>query len=289
MQQKKNRKRVAITAALIACLVAVAGLGTLAWLTAQDQVDNVFMTGNFGNTDKEPNPDNPDTSIDEDENPSNEDNTSNSYLFETKWEEGSKLQQGAVIAKNPNVGMTSTSDPAYVFLYVKSDVFDADALKEYVDASATIDSYAPGNAPYFTLEHQWAPVTDHGDQQVIKSTADSDAYISGLFTYVGDNNAGSGNPFIFQGSASAGGTATDIFTGELFEEVTVPEGVDMRVFKSVTGSTASGDLRGPTITVYAYLYGADSTAIEGDEGSQTAAIKDAIDWAEKLGWQEITE
>ncbi|MDM8246176.1 SipW-dependent-type signal peptide-containing protein [Collinsella tanakaei] len=272
MQQKKNRKRLAITVALVACLAAVAGFGTLAWLTAQDQATNVFTTGNFNDPGKDPgtgdgdDPENPD---DEKEDDSPDAGTPDGYLTETAWENGSKLMPGVAVAKNPNVGIGANSDDAYIFIYVENNTIDSAALSETYGPSAQATSYEP----YFTIESQWNPVMYEGVSQAVNTTSTaegvpSNAYVSGLFVYQGGDDPE--NPNLF--TPAKGENVTDSFyTGELFENVTVPNGTDMDVF---------GD--NPFIKVYAYIYGADSKATGAEDGTFTAAVNAAVKWVGDL-------
>lgn len=270
MQQKKNRKRVAITAALIACLIAVAGLGTLAWLTAQDEVTNVFTTGNFNDPDKNPgtgdgeDPGDPDDEK-EDDNP--DAGTPDGYLTETAWQEGSKLMPGVAVDKNPNVGIGPNSDNAYIFIYVENNTIDSTALINTYGGSAKATDYEP----YFTIEEQWNPVMLQNVSQAVSTTSQEEsvppnAYVSGLFVYQGGKTE---TPNLFEPAEGEG--AKSLYTGELFENVTVPNGTDMRIFHD-----------NPFIKVYAYIYGADSTAVGAEDGTFTAAVYAACNWMNEI-------
>lgn len=247
MAQKKNRRN-AIIAALAVLVVALAVGGTIAWLTAQDALQNTFTVGNFQDTDREPKPD---EEGDEDLDPSEEDNLGG-YLFETEWEDGShKLTVGVPEPKNPNVGVGMGSDKAYVFIYVKNNSL----TQEFQNASA---------APYFQIEKQWKAV----DGQAVASTADAGSYVSGLFVYT--ETAEQGQPAILDP------TDRDVYTGELFETITMPNGVDTRLYKD-----------NPNIEVYAFLYGADERATVGEGGTAEDAMAAAIGWAQQIIAGEI--
>lgn len=56
--ENKKKKRYGIIAALL-LLVLAAGVGTYAWLTATQSLENVFTVGSFGPTDKKPDPTDP--------------------------------------------------------------------------------------------------------------------------------------------------------------------------------------------------------------------------------------
>lgn len=188
--ENKKKKRYGIVAALL-LLVLAAGVGTYAWLTATQSLDNVFTVGSFGPTDKKPDPTDP-------EKPGSDENNG-AYLFETKWIENSKIVPGATADKNPNVGIKKGSDNAYVFIYVKNAMVK--------DGTAATDT------PYFTLNNNWKPV----DGKV--STSADGKYLSGLFMYAKDATAG---PAVL----GAKDAATDVYTGELFSKVVFPGTLD---------------------------------------------------------------
>lgn len=188
--ENKKKKRYGIVAALL-LLVLAAGVGTYAWLTATQSLENVFTVGSFGPTDKKPDPTDP-------EKPGSDENNG-AYLFETKWVENSKIVPGATADKNPNVGIKKGSDNAYVFIYVKNAMVK--------DDTAAVDT------PYFTLNNNWKPV----DGRVF--TFANGKYLSGLFMYAKDATAG---PAVL----GAKDAATDVYTGELFSKVVFPGTLD---------------------------------------------------------------
>lgn len=250
MDHKKKRRSVVI-AALVLCLAAVTGLGTLAWMTAQDSATNAFTLGNFSDPDKEPDPENPEQGdTDGDEN-------LDGYLTETKWVKDSKLYEDAEIAKNPNVGIGKGSDDAYIFVYVDNNM-------------TTSDSDTAANSPYFTINENWAPV--EGYVQEGSTTLDEGAtktYTGGLFVYTGGTGA---DPAILEATDSDAieGTNPDVYTGELFSEVVVPD--DANFDKYATS---------PTMNVYALLYSvqySDGTPVESGDGSAAAAVEYAKTW-----------
>lgn len=185
--ENKKKKRYGIVAALL-LLVLAAGVGTYAWLTATQTLNNVFTVGSINIPEKKPNPDQPDK-------PGTDDNTDKAYLFETKWKDSSKIVPGSSTDKNPNVGIAKGSDDAYVFIYVKNAM-----VKE---------GTAPTNTPYFTLNGNWKPVDGE-----VSASADG-KYLSGLFMYAKGATAG---PAVL----GAKGAATDVYTGELFSKVVFP-------------------------------------------------------------------
>lgn len=212
--ENKKKKRYGIVAALL-LLVLAAGVGTYAWLTATQSLENVFTVGSFGPTDKKPDPTDP-------EKPGTDENNG-AYLFETKWVENSKIVPGATADKNPNVGIKKGSDDAYVFIYVKNAM-----VKEGTAAADT---------PYFTLNNNWKPVDGK-----VSASADG-KYLSGLFMYAKDATAG---PAVL----GAKDAATDVYTGELFGKVVFPGTLDgsmvannpkMTVSAYIFGADQKGD------------------------------------------------
>ena len=185
--ENKKKKRYGIVAALL-LLVLAAGVGTYAWLTATQSLENVFTVGSFGPTDKKPDPTDP-------EKPGSDENNG-AYLFETKWVDDSKIVPGATADKNPNVGIKKGSDDAYVFIYVKNAM---------VNNTAT-----PADTPYFTLNDNWKPV----DGEV--TTSADGKYLSGLFMYA--KGSTTGVPAVLK----AKDALEDVYTGELFSKVVFP-------------------------------------------------------------------
>lgn len=98
--ENKKKKRYGIIAALL-LLVLAAGVGTYAWLTHTESLENVFTIGKFEAPENKPDPVNP-------ENPDpTKPNAGKAYLFETKWdpETEHKMIPGSPMDKNPNVGI----------------------------------------------------------------------------------------------------------------------------------------------------------------------------------------
>ena len=114
MEKTNNKKRYGVLAVVLVALLA-AGVGTWAWLSAQEKLDNVFTVGSIDAPDKKPNPVTP-------EQPGTDNNDSHARLFETQWVANSKMVPGATVSKNPNVGIKAGSDDAYVFNYVKNAI-----------------------------------------------------------------------------------------------------------------------------------------------------------------------
>lgn len=185
--ENKKKKRYGIIAALL-LLVLAAGVGTYAWLTATQTLNNVFTVGSINTPEKKPDPNHPDK-------PGQENNDGKAYLFETKWKDSSKIVPGSSTDKNPNVGIAKGSDDAYVFIYVKNAM-----VKDGTD---------PANTPYFSLNANWKAV----DGQV--TTSADGKYLSGLFMYAKGATSG---PAVL----GAENAAEDVYTGELFSKVLFP-------------------------------------------------------------------
>lgn len=261
MDHKKGRRSV-IIAALVLCLAAVTGFGTLAWLTAQDSLSNAFTVGNFNEPEHKPGEGEDDTE------PGGETaGEGDHYLFETNWVAGSKLIPGEDVAKNPNLGIGADSDDAYVFLFVKNNT-----IANGEDVS--------GNAPFFTIESEWAPVNYESAWYGHYSTAPNATgkeFYEGLFMYA-TNDAGSVVPGILKSEKSTGSdqAASDVFTGELFQSVTAAQTEDTSVY--------SDD---PSIDVYAYVYAVNyddnDAPVQSGDGSAQAAIAAAVEWAKDQG------
>lgn len=185
--ENKKKKRYGIVATLL-LLVLAAGVGTYAWLTATQSLENVFTVGSINTPEKKPDPNQPDK-------PGQENNDGKAYLFETKWIDGSKIVPGSSTDKNPNVGIAKGSDDAYVFIYVKNAM-----VKDGTDLA---------NTPYFSLNANWKAV----DGQV--TTSADGKYLSGLFMYAKGATSG---PAVL----GAENAAEDVYTGELFSKVLFP-------------------------------------------------------------------
>lgn len=249
--ENKKKKRYGIIAALL-LLVLAAGVGTYAWLSAQEHIDNVFMVGKIDAPEKKPDPGNPDQ-------PGNGDNDSHARLFETNWKDGSKMVPGATVPKNPNVGIKAGSDDAYVFIYVKNAIVKSGT--------------SPEKTPYFTLKNgNWKPV--EGKVKTNKPDNSGNQYVSGLFMY-SKNPAAQDLP----AKLMANEAHQDVYTDELFTDVTIPS--DMNNTDVV--ETTTDPKQAPTMTVYAYIFGAGQNGTEqGDNADAQNALNQAKDWADKL-------
>ncbi len=249
--ENKKKKRYGIVAALL-LLVLAAGVGTYAWLSAQEHIDNVFMVGKIDAPDKKPDPANPDQ-------PGDGDNDSHARLFETNWKDDSKMVPGATVPKNPNVGIKAGSDDAYVFIYVKNAI---------VKPGTSLDK-----TPYFELKNtNWKPVD--GYFKTNKSDNSGTQYVSGLFMY-SKNSAAENLP----AKLEANGAQQDLYTDELFTAVTIPS--DMNNTDVV--ETTADPKQAPTMTVSAYIFGAGQNGTEqGENADAQNALKQAKAWVNDL-------
>ena len=234
MEKTNNKKRYGVIAVVLVALLA-AGVGTWAWLQATDQVKNEFTVGNIGKPEVKPDPDHPDK-------PGTTPTESvDGYLFETKWNDKSKMIPGNEINKNPNVGIGKDSDSSYVFIYVKNAIVKTNAEN------------ALAKTPYFTLNNNWSPVAD----QVTTNT--DGQYVSGLFVYTASvPNV----PAVLAPIAKTETTeAKAAYTGELFSTVHIPAAMN-----------SADVVASPAMTVSCYIFGAD-------QGGADNALTQAKAWA----------
>lgn len=220
--ENKKKKRYGIVAALL-LLVLAAGVGTYAWLSANDQVKNEFTVGKITEPDKKP-----------DGGDLGDEPHLKGYLFETKWNPGSKMVPGAEINKNPNVGIGKGSDSSYVFIYVKNAIVKDDA------------DNALAKTPYFTLNNAWKPVAD--DQVTTNGTPGQ--YVSGLFMYTAGDTS--------QPAQLTPTVDEAAYTGELFSTVHIP-----------TAMNSTDVVTNPAMTVSCYIFGAE----QGDVATAIAQAK----------------
>ncbi len=150
--QKRNGKKAAVLAALALLLVACVAMGTMAWLTATDELTNTFVVGDF--TKPTVPDDHPDPQPGQDDN-QNPNISTDGYLIEPSWDtsEEHKLVPGASILKDPYVGIGKGSEDAVVYVYVENP-FENDSVYfvlnttfwKAVDGKATSVSGGPANA-----------------------------------------------------------------------------------------------------------------------------------------------
>lgn len=248
MEKTNNKKRYGVLAVVLVALLA-AGVGTWAWLSAQEKLDNVFTVGSIDAPDKKPNPVTP-------EQPGTDNNDSHARLFETQWVANSKMVPGATVAKNPNVGIKAGSDDAYVFIYVKNAIVKPGTSLE--------------KTPYFTLKNtNWKPV--EGQVKTNQSDNSGNQYVSGLFMY-SKNSAAENLP----AKLEANKAEQDVYTDELFTAVTIPSAMN----NTDVVETTTDPKQAPTMTVFAYIFGAGQNGTEqGENADAQNALNQAKDWA----------
>ena len=227
MQNKKKRN--VLIGALAVLLVAFAVGGTIAWLTSQSSLSNVFTVGTI-NT--------PTTDPDDEPLPDPSSGKVNGNLYEPNWEPNSKVTPGATVAKDPMVGLGKGSEDAYVFVYV--------------DNNLTTDNAA--EQAFFYVNPSWAPVID----QATPSTSSDDkvqagAYTEGLFKYVGTGSDSTTPAYVLRAA-----DGKDVWTNRsVFNNVTVPAAV-----------TADDFSDGKNIDVYAFIYAAEgATPAEAEQAA----------------------
>lgn len=241
--ETRQRKRRVVMVALAACLV-VAGIGgTLAWFSAQSQLDNVFTVGKITDPDPEtPKPDDPYTPDPIKPDDPDRDKKVNGNLYEPNWDPNSKIGPGAQVAKDPWVGIGKNSEPAYVYVYVKNDIEDSG------------DNHA-----YFKIEEGWAPV----NTTMIPNSAN---FVEGLFVYVGDNGL---KPELL---VPAGDPKEDAWTKTpLFTHVSTSS--SFKLADNIVDDKA-GDIK-----VYAYVAAASN---EGEMKDLDVLKNAAIKWANDI-------
>lgn len=249
MEKTNNKKRYGVLAVVLVALLA-AGVGTWAWLSAQEKLDNVFTVGSIDAPDKKPNPVTP-------EQPGTDNNDSHARLFETQWVANSKMVPGATVSKNPNVGIKAGSDDAYVFIYVKNAIVKPGTSLE--------------KTPYFTLKNtNWKPV--EGQVKTNQSDNSGNQYVSGLFMY-SKNSAEENLP----AKLEANKAPQDVYTDELFTAVTIPSAMNNT---DVVETTTDPTKQAPTMTVSAYIFGAGQNGTEpGENADAQNALNQAKEWA----------
>lgn len=233
--ETRQRKRRVVMVALAACLV-VAGIGgTLAWFSAQSQLTNTFKVGSITPPTTEPG--DPSTPI----KPG--DPNLNGNLYEPSWVPNSKIGPGAQVAKDPYVGIGGTSEPAYVYVYVKN-------------------KFAGNNKPYFEINADWAAVS------ATETATGSKKYTDGLFIYGAYTNDMS-VPTVLTPATDQ--NAKDVWTvSPLFSHVSTSK--DFTV-------TPGTDNAAGNIEVYAYVAATSNDA----EKNQIADLdKAAKAWAEGI-------
>lgn len=244
MEKTNNKKRYGVLAVVLVALLA-AGVGTWAWLQAQEKLDNVFTVGSIDAPENKPSPIDP-----EQPGPDTDKNDSHARLFETKWVANSKMIPGATVDKNPNVGIKAGSDDAYVFIYVKNAIVKPDTSLD--------------KTPFFTIKENgnWKPV--EGQFKTNKDGNTGTEYVSGLFMY-SKHSAAENLP----AKLAANKAQQDVYTDELFTAVTIPSAMN-----------STDVVEAPTMTVSAYIFGAGQNGAEqGENADAQNALAQAKEWA----------
>ena len=148
--------------------------------------------------------------------------------------------------KDPNVGLGAGSDNAYVFVYVKNALVKEGTLV--------------ANAPYFTIGNDWKAV----DAQ---TNGTDGQYIGGLFMYA------KGQTQLTEPGLLSAQSDKDVYTGELFSNVIVPQSLTKEMVN--TGEDSKADM-----TVYSYVFGADQA--DGATDAAANALAQAKAWANTL-------
>lgn len=118
MEKKKNNKKKYL--ALLLALFVCAG-GTMAWLTSESSLTNIFKVGDI--TDIETPDNNPDGGKDPDGDKVDSDPTKlDGNLYEPDWQANSPLSPDATVKKNPYVGIGPDSEDSYAFIMVKTNM-----------------------------------------------------------------------------------------------------------------------------------------------------------------------
>lgn len=141
---KKNKMFLPII--LLFIIVGLISGGTIAWLTKQTSVSNIFTVGTFENPTTSPT--NPEEAIEIEGN-----------IYEPSWnsEETHKLLPGNEYEKDPYVGIGKGSEDAVVYIYVENSF---------------------SNKVYFNINEGWEPVEGKTKEGFKEGT-----YTSGLFKY----------------------------------------------------------------------------------------------------------
>lgn len=178
-RQKRKNGKVAALVTVVLLLIAFAVMGTIAWLTATDEVTNTFTVGTFNKPEIPTDPTNPDpedpdvpdpVDPDDPDNPDSADDMDlDGYIIEPSWNKNieHKLIPGASFYKDPYVGIGDESESAVIYVYIDNPY---------------------SNRVYFTLNDGWSAV--EGQAEVGSAP---DTYTGGLFKYDSILNSVAGN------------------------------------------------------------------------------------------------
>ena len=190
---QKNKKKFLI-GALAVLLVAICVGGTIAWLTASDNLTNSFTVGEINDPvdppDGKPDPDEPDSNAKLEGN-----------LYEI-FVDQSKIIPGDSIDKQAWVGIGPKSEDSFVFAYIDNKMMAMGGVAGAEDTA------------YFTLNEGWKAV----DGQAYKYNNQDDKFTGGLFMWVGGDGT-SNVPVALQASDT-----DDVWTSTpVFNDVVIPD------------------------------------------------------------------
>ena len=258
---RSSKKKTVTIAVLVACLLLAAIGGTIAWLSVQNHLSNQFTVGTFG--DPTTNPDEETPGQGDDDKPITDDDKENGsldgHLYEPSWDADGdhKIVPGGAYAKDPYVGMTTDSEDAYVYVYIKNN--------------------APKNgALYFRLNNNWTAVTNNeniADTYEAKATT-----VDKTNDPMGETENALTESFYYSGlfKYTDGLTGTRYNTQDVWTKTPVFDNLLVKHDANDTDLISSASLdkneRKNSVEVYAFMYQKNS----GD-GS-------VIDEAEALAW-----
>lgn len=223
----KTKSKALLLALCAVLLVAASVLGTLAYLTSQDQVTNTFTVGSV--------------TITLDEAKVKEDGTyetdHNNRVEENKYH----LLPGHTYYKDPTVTVLNGSEESFVRMMVTvnySNELDAIFAPDGVDLMDIFTGYD---------STQWAL------NGITKDTAANTRTYE--FRYVGADNKGT------KAGTVAAATNGNIVLDDLFEGFTIPDGIDQDQLATLVTTDESGNITSQfTITVVANAIQADGFA-----------------------------
>lgn len=247
---QKSNKRKYLIGALAVLLVAVVVGGTVAWLTAANNVTNTFTVGEINPpaTDEDGDP------VDPPENPDEGDGEKaklEGNIYEIT--DDLKVIPGSDSTKKPWIGIGPKSEDAYVFAYVDNNMM-----------SATAD---PEESSYFVLNAGWVPV--EGNATAYDGVGN--AYKEGLFVWCGTE--GGTTPVAIEASETE-----NVWTpNPVFDTVVYPNNPTAG---SVT--SASDYSEDCTMDVWCYIYAdVNNTTPDAAIDSARAWLADKADGTDK--------
>lgn len=259
MTKNKRNKVIALTTAVL-LIVALAAMGTIAWLTATDSVDNTFTVGTFNKPDTtipdEGDPDLPDPVDPDNPSPDKDNQDLDGYIVEPSWfeNEDHKILPGESFYKDPYVGTGDGSEAAAVYVYVENPF--------------------ENGSVYFKMNSDWEAINsfegkDYANDIMVDGTL---YYTGGLFRYAGPTG---GSSYLVPQDGENAWTSQPVFN-----QIIVADDVDandLKVIQETNGETGAVTKQYNNITVNAFLhqvYEADDTQI--DTATMTKAAIDTL-------------